>query len=110
MDGKVKDRNKNTTQRELLYNYLREMDELVHRYPEDPNQIDITEAELNKMIKDQDKNWAAFERKWREKLAFTEERVFSAKVKKGSKNIRHLIIKSEVSGKDVLDLTIPDKD
>ncbi len=91
----------------LLDDYLDEMDALVKKYPEDPNQTDLNEECLNRLIGELDDNWQSFRRKWEKKFSvlYSEGTV---KVGKDKEGMRHLIIKSDANGKDVIDLTVPE--
>ncbi|MBU0635261.1 MAG: hypothetical protein KKB82_03700 [Candidatus Omnitrophica bacterium] len=113
---KVKQKNvgkENIKEKDLFDVYVREMDELVNKYPQDPNTVDFTEQRLNQLINDLDTNWVLFWKKWQKKLNVADEKelvVGTAKIKKGKKGLRHLIIKGERNNKEVLDLVVPDMD
>ena len=93
---------------DIFGSYLQEMDELVNKYPEDPNKTDFNEERLTELIKELDNNWMSFRKKWRHKLE-TAQKVFGrGRVKKGKDGMRHLIIKSDFTEQDILDLSVPD--
>ncbi|MFH1459514.1 MAG: hypothetical protein ABIG64_03980 [Candidatus Omnitrophota bacterium] len=93
---------------DIFDSYLEEMDELVNKYPADPNKTDFDDRKLNKLIRELDQNWFAFQKKWQHKLEAADKVFGVGKVKKVKDGMRHLIIKSEFSGDDILDLTVPD--
>lgn len=113
MKTKQKDIGKYNQEKDLFGEYVREMDELVNKYPQDPNVVDFTEQRLNKLINDLDDNWMSFRKKWQKRLNVADKKdvvIGTAKIKKGDKRLRHLIIKSELNDKDVLNLVVPDVD
>jgi len=113
MGSKTKQKNaiaEKILEQDLFDAYLKEMDDLVNKYPEDPNNADFTEQKLNHLINDLDNNWMSFRKKWQKRLGPLDESaeiVATGKVKKSKKGIRHLIIKSELAKKNILDLVVP---
>ncbi len=111
MESGLKKRNvkKAKSEQDMFTSYVAELDTLVNKYPEDPNKTDLTEEKLNQLINDLDDNWIVFRKRWQDKLNFPEKIVGVGELRKSKKGIRHLIIKSEVTQKNVLDLTVADK-
>jgi len=113
MESKTKHKNaeaEKILEQDLFDAYLKEMDDLVNKYPEDPNNADITEQKLNQLISDLDNNWMSFKKKWQKQLGPLDESakiVATGKMKKSKKGIGHLIIKSELTKKNLLDLVVP---
>jgi hypothetical protein len=110
MANKAKKRNtiQEVWEEDVFDSYLQEMNELVRKYPEDPNKTDFSEQELTRLIKNLDLNWKSFQKKWQRKLGKAEKVFGSAYLKKGKEGLRHLIIKSEFAGDEVLDLSVAD--
>jgi hypothetical protein len=92
----------------LVDKFLMEMDELLHKYPQDPNQMDVNEKKLEKLIADLDKNWMSFKRRWKNRLA-VEKVIGSGMVENDAKGIRHLVIRSEAGQDSLVDLVVEDK-
>lgn len=97
---------KEVWEEDLFDSYLKEMDELVNKYPKDPNKTGLSEEKLSQLIKELDNSWMSFRRKWQHKLENAEKVFGSGKIKKGKSGMRHLIIRSELNSKDVLDLAV----
>jgi len=93
----------------LVDEFLVEIDELLHKYPQDPNKTDLNEEKLEQLILDLDKNWMSFKRRWKTRLD-VEKVVGTANVRKDGKGIRHLVIRSEAAPDPLIDLVVPDKD
>ncbi len=94
---------------DVFDSYLSEMHELVGRYPDDPNEINLSERKLFDLIKELDNNWMAFRRKWKNKSKDVEKIFGSGTVKKDKDGMRHLIIKSDFNDSKMLKLSIPAK-
>jgi len=103
-----KNEKKEIWEEDLFESYLSEMDELINKYPEDPNSIDLTEGKLHELIQELDTSWMAFRKKWQRKIKTAESVFATAKVKKGKSGMRHLVIKSEFNENKILDLVIPE--
>ena len=95
---------------DLLDKYLAEMDDLVNKYPEDPNMSDLTEQKLCRLIEELDDSWMCFKKKWQRRLTVPDKVMGRAKVRKDKKGERHLVIKKESGDEDVLDLVVADTD
>ena len=91
---------------DVFGSYLNEMNELVSRYPDDPNEIDLNDRKLDELIKEVDKGWMAFKKKWQNKLKDVDKIFGTASIKKCKSGLRHLIIKSDFSSQDILDLSV----
>lgn len=89
---------------DLFAKYVQEMEQLVDKYPEDPNKTDLSEEKLSQLINDLDHNWMAFRKRWQSKISIQEAAAAQGKIKKDKKGIHHLIIKSEATGKNIIDL------
>lgn len=104
-----KTKNKSATrevwEEDVFDSYLAEMNTLINKYPADPNSLNWGEEELTKLIDELDESWIAFQKRWQQKLKKTEKIFATARVKPGKSGMRHLIIKSEFSDQDVLDLS-----
>ena len=94
---------------DVFDSYLSEMSELVSKYPDDPNEIDLTKRNLSELIKELDDNWMAFRRKWKNKLKDVEKIFGAGSVNKDKSGMRHLVIKSDFKGQDILDLSVSAK-
>lgn len=93
----------------LVDEFLLEMDELLLKYPQDPNQTNLNEEKLEQLIVDLDKNWMSFKRRWKNRLAI-DKVVGDGKVLKDGKGIRHLVIRSEAVPDPLIDLVVPNDD
>lgn len=110
MENRLKKNDKKEIWEEDLFeSYLLEMDELINKYPEDPNEIDLTEGKLHELIQELDANWMAFRKKWQHKIETAGKVFATANIKKEKSGMRHLVIKSEFSGHEILDLLIPEQ-
>ena len=107
-EGK-KDSTKEVWEEDVFDSYLKEMSDLVSKYPDDPNEINCSERKLHELIKELDESWMAFRRKWKNKLKDVEKVFGTAEVQKDKDGMRHLVIKSDFSGQDILDLSVPEK-
>ncbi len=94
---------------DVFDSFLAEMSELISKYPDDPNEIDLSERKLHELIKELDDSWMAFRRKWKNKLKDAEKIFGTALISKQKNGMRHLIIRSDLSGQDVLNLSITEK-
>ncbi|MBU4304316.1 MAG: hypothetical protein KJ893_01610 [Candidatus Omnitrophica bacterium] len=94
---------------DLLDSYLKELDRLVNKYPDDPNEINLNEQKLSELIKELDENWVRFRKKWQHALGKKMKVPGKSEVKKGKDGMHHLIIKSDFSGREALDLYVPDE-
>ncbi len=106
--AKKKEPRRGEMEKDLLDKYLEEMDDLVNKYPEDPNMSDLTEQKLCRLIEELDDSWMNFKKKWQRRLTASGKVMGKAKVRKDKKGVRHLIIKSEVND-NVMDLVVSDK-
>ncbi|MFH2137624.1 MAG: hypothetical protein ABII88_03860 [Candidatus Omnitrophota bacterium] len=95
---------------DMFDSYLEEMDELINRYPEDPNQSDLSEDKLKKMMDEFDGSWVAFDKKWKHKVFKPKEISAIGKIKKDDKGVHHLVIKSELTQEPIIDLVVPDEE
>lgn len=93
-------------EQDIFDSYLDEMDKLVNKYPDDLSKQELSEQKLHQLIKELDDNWMNFRKKWQAKLVLAEKNFAVGKVEKNKKGMRHLIIKSNFSGHDVLDLVV----
>jgi hypothetical protein len=93
----------------LVNEFLLEMDALLHKYPQDPNQVDLSEEKLEELIVDLDKNWMSFKRRWKQRLDI-DKVIASGKVQKDDKGVRHLIIRSQASEDPLIDLVVKKED
>ncbi|MCK4995007.1 MAG: hypothetical protein KAS13_08200 [Candidatus Omnitrophica bacterium] len=91
---------------DILDSYLSEMSELVSRYPDDPNEADLSEKKLFDLIKELDNSWVVFRRKWSRKLKSAEKVFGTGKVSKNKDGMRHLVIKSEFNDQDIMKLSV----
>lgn len=91
---------------DIFDSYLDELDSLVHKYPEDLSKQDITDKKLQELIKEVDDNWMAFRKKWQVKFDLANKVFGNAKVEKTKQGMRHIVIKSNFSDKDILNLTV----
>ena len=103
-----KDVSEEIWEEDVFDSYLSEMSELVNKYPDDPNEIDLSERKLHELIKELDDNWMAFRQKWKDKLKNAEKVFGTGTINKEKNGMRHLIIKSGFSGQDILKL-VPEK-
>ncbi|MCP4649141.1 MAG: hypothetical protein GY853_03550 [PVC group bacterium] len=106
----MKNREKIDRENGLISNYLKEMEELINRYPEDPNECDFSEDKLNELMSDIDKSWKAFNRKWQHKISLPKKDKGLGVIKKDDKGMHHLVIKSDVIKEPILDLVVPEED
>ncbi|MBU1086666.1 MAG: hypothetical protein KKD05_04020 [Candidatus Omnitrophica bacterium] len=104
--GSKKNSKKDIWEEDIFDSYLEEMDYLVNKYPEDLNKEELDEQKLHQLIKDLDDNWMAFRKKWQTKLDLADKVFGTAKVEKNKPGMRHIVIKSNFSDKDILDLTV----
>ncbi|MFH1093605.1 MAG: hypothetical protein V1739_05555 [Candidatus Omnitrophota bacterium] len=104
-----KDVSEEIWEEDVFGSYLSEMNELVSKYPDDPNQINLSERKLFDLIQELDDNWMAFRQKWKSKLKDVEKIFGTAAIKKDKNGMRHLVIKSDFSGQDVLHMSVLEK-
>lgn len=104
-----KDISEEIWEEDVFDSYLSEMRELVSRYPDDPNEINLSERKLFNLIKELDDNWMTFRRKWKSKLKDVEKVFSTATINKEKSGMRHLVIKSNFSEQDILDLSVSEK-
>lgn len=107
MDNNIKSKRMDLEE-DLLDVYMEEMDALLSRYPEDPNQSELTEEKLNELMSDIDQSWEAFHSRWKHKMPKYMKMATSGRVIKKADGLRHLVIKSDVNEKELLDLSVPD--
>ena len=103
MQNKIKKSDKKKRE-EMISLYLEEMDKLVDKYKNDPNEIDLDEEKLVRLNKAIDRSWRGLKKKWQIEDGMVYKIMGEAKIKKDKKGMRHLIVKSETTGRDVLDL------
>ncbi|MFH1062414.1 MAG: hypothetical protein V1747_05955 [Candidatus Omnitrophota bacterium] len=97
---------KDIWEEDIFDSYLEELDDLVNKYPEDLNKQELTEQKLHQLIKELDDNWMAFRKKWQTKLDLAAKVFAVGKVEKNKQGMRHLIIKSDFSDHNILDLSV----
>ncbi|MBU1042824.1 MAG: hypothetical protein KJ915_00295 [Candidatus Omnitrophica bacterium] len=101
-----KSQKKDIWEEDLFDSYLDEMDSLVNKYPEDLNKENLTEQKLHELIKELDDNWMEFRKKWQMKLDLAEKVFGTAKTGQDKQGMRHIVIKSDFSDKEILNLTV----
>lgn len=106
---KKKDITNEIWEEDVFDSYLSEMKELVGKYPDDPNDINLNEKKLFDLINELDANWMAFRQKWKTKLKNAEKVFGAANIVKGKDGMRHLVIKSDFNDQDILRLSVPVK-
>lgn len=106
---KKNDVSQDVWEEDVFDSYLSEMSELVGKYPDDPNEIDLSERKLFDLIKELDDNWMAFRRKWKNKLKKAEKVFGAGEIHKDKDGMRHLVIKSDFNGPNILDLSVAEK-
>ena len=104
--GNNKKTKKDIWEEDIFDSYLDELDDLVSKYPEDLNKEDLTEEKLHHLIKDLDDNWMEFRKKWQAKFDLADKVFGTAKIEKNKQGMRHIVIKSNFSDKDILDLIV----
>ncbi|MCG2710893.1 MAG: hypothetical protein L6416_00950 [Candidatus Omnitrophica bacterium] len=106
---KKNDVSEDVWEEDVFDSYLSEMNELVNRYPDDPNKIDLSERKLYELIQELDDNWMAFRKKWKNKLKDAEKVFGTGTINKDKNGMRHLVIKSDFSGQDIMDIFVSEK-